>query len=253
MKVILLCAGYATRLYPLTLDKPKPLLSVAGKPIIEYLLENIIQIKKIDAVYIVTNNKFADIFKDWENEFQFPLPIIIINDKTMSNDDRLGAIGDLYYTIQQSHIDDDVLVIAGDNLFDLNMIDFCNFAEKNKPYASIAVFDVKHKDLARKYGLVELNNEGQVIDFKEKPEKPRTTLASLALYFYPQETIKFIEKYIHEGNNPDQPGHYAAWLSRCYKVYAYPFDGHWFDVGDFDSLEKANLFFKNKKVKQKES
>ena len=246
MKVVLLCAGFATRLYPLTLNKPKPLLPVAGKPIIEYFLEDIKRIKKVDTVYIVTNNKFADTFARWKDTFQFSLPIIIINDHTMSNDDRLGAIGDLRYTIQQGHIDDDVLVVAGDNLFDLDIVDFYTFAEHKKPYASIAVFDVKSIEQAKKFGLVELNEEGQVIDFQEKPPEPRTTLASLALYFYPQEILKRIDTYIEEGNNPDQPGHFAAWLSRCSKVYAYSFDGHWFDVGDFDALERANIFYKNK-------
>ncbi len=252
MKVILLCAGYATRLYPLTKNKPKPLLNVADKPIIEYLLDDIKGIKKVDKIYIVTNNKFADIFEKWKNEFQYPLPIVIINDKTMSNDDRLGAIGDLRYTIQEGQIDDDILVIGGDNLFDLDLGDFSKFAERKKPYASIAVFDVKKKELAKKYGLVDLNKDRQVIDFKEKPEQPTTTLASLALYFYPKETLSLIDEYFDKGNNPDQPGHYAAWLSHKDKVFAYTFDGHWFDVGDFDSLEKANLFYENKKAKKKE-
>lgn len=245
MKVIILCAGYATRLYPLTKDKPKPLLTVAEKPIVEYLLEEIKDVKEIDHVYFVTNDRFSSHFQEWQQSYQYHKPITIVNDKTTSNDDRLGAIGDMLFTIEGMSIDDDLLVIAGDNIFDINMNEFLAFANQNKPYASMAAFDIKDKELAKQYGIVAIDEASQVVNFLEKPDNPPSTLASLALYFFPQSSLPKFKEYIDAGNNPDQPGKYIAWLSKNDKVYCFSFAGTWFDIGDFDSLEKANEFYKN--------
>jgi glucose-1-phosphate thymidylyltransferase len=246
MKVILLCAGYATRLYPLTKEKPKPLLTVADKPIIEYLLADIAMIDVIDEIYVVTNDKFAGNFESWAEMFTYGKKIVIVNDHTLSNDDRLGAIGDIQYTIEEQHIDDDLLIIAGDNIFDLDLKDFISYARTHEPFATIAAYDVKDRALARQYGLVKTDDSGIVIDFQEKPAEPETTLASLGLYYYPRVLLGSIAAYIKDGNNPDQPGNFVAWISKQQSVYSYAFSGVWFDVGDFDSLEKANTYFKNK-------
>ncbi|MBU1862296.1 MAG: nucleotidyltransferase family protein [Candidatus Omnitrophica bacterium] len=247
MKVVVLCAGYATRLYPLTKDRPKPLLHVADRPIIEYILIESKKLREVDSIYIVTNSKFTHVFEKWKKNFSFAIPIEIINDQTVSNDDRLGAIGDLHYAIAEKHIDDDVLVVAGDNLFDLNINNFFSFAETKKPYVTIAAFDIKDTERAKRYGLVELNDEQQVINFREKPQLPSTTLVSLGLYYFPQNTLPLLKKYMSEGNNLDQPGHYITWLANTYKVFAYTFDGSWFDIGDFESLQQADTFYRNKK------
>lgn len=247
MKVILLCAGYATRLYPLTKDKPKPLLTVAEKPIIGYLLDGLSAIDEIETIYIVTNDKFASHFTEWAHSFSYSKEIVIVNDHTLNNEDRLGAIGDIDYTIEQNHIDDDLLIIAGDNIFDLDLKDFLSVARSREPHATIAAYDVKDTTLARQYGLVKIDDSGMVIDFQEKPQDPQTTLASLGLYFYPRGLVALIEAYIQEGNNPDQPGNFVAWISKRESVYSYVFDGVWFDIGDFDSLKNANTHFKNKK------
>ena len=223
MKVIILCAGYATRLYPLTKDKPKPLLLVAGKPIIEYILSDIEKEKEVDRVYVVTNDKFSNNFNEWAEDYSYSVPVEVVNDNTKSNDDRLGAIGDIYFTVSEKKIDDDLLIVAGDNLFDLDISEFLAFAKDHAPHATIAAYDVGDKELAKKYGLVELDENQQVIDFQEKPAKPKTTLASLGLYYYPKASLSFLHKYIKEGNNPDQPGHYAAYFAREDKLFAYAF------------------------------
>jgi glucose-1-phosphate thymidylyltransferase len=244
MKVILLCAGYATRLYPLTEDTPKPLLPVADKPIIQYLLDDLKTIDAVDAIYIVTNDKFAGHFEKWCSAFEYPKKIQVINDKTTTNENRLGAIGDIHFTIKKVQIDDDLLIIAGDNIFDLKLHDFIAYAEQHSPAGTIAAYDVKDRELAKKYGLVKIDNCGTIIDFQEKPKNPDTTLASLGLYFYPRPMLRLIDRYIKEGNNPDQPGNFVAWISKKEAVYSYVFDGIWFDIGDFTSLENANSYFK---------
>jgi len=245
MNVILLCAGYATRLYPLTKDNPKPLLPVAGKPIIEYFLRDVAAIDDIETIFIVTNHKFAHVFEEWKKSFTYSKPIEIIDDNTTSNDDRLGAIGDIWYTIQQKSIESDVLIVGGDNIFDMDVNECLSFALSHVPYATIAAYDVTDIELAKKYGLVVLDDAGQVVEFQEKPQEPRTTLASLAFYYYPQEALRYLKRYIDEGNNQDQPGNFVAWLARKYKVFSYTFNGSWFDIGDFDSLELANKHYEN--------
>jgi len=247
MKVILLCAGYATRLYPLTKDTPKPLLSVAEKPIVQYLLDGLKTIDAVEAIYIVTNDKFAGPFEQWCSSFSYPKEIKVINDKTTTNENRLGAIGDIHFTIQQQNIDDDLLVIAGDNIFDLELAKFIKYAEGRAPSGTIAAYDVKDIELAKKYGLVKIDSSDKIIDFQEKPKNPETTLASLGLYFYPRPMLQLIDTYITEGNNPDQPGNFVAWISQKEAVYSYVFDGIWFDIGDFTSLENANVYFKKNK------
>jgi glucose-1-phosphate thymidylyltransferase len=247
MKVIILCAGYATRLYPLTENQPKPLLTVGGKQIIQYIIDDLDEINEVDVIYIVTNNKFASHFEAATEHFKSKKEIKIVNDKTMSNDDRLGAIGDIFFTIEQNSINDDLLIIAGDNIFDLRLADFIAFARQHSPNGTIAAFDVKDRELAKKYGLVKINDVAQITDFQEKPTNPETTLASLGLYYYPRVMVSLFEKYITEGNNPDQPGNFVAWLIKHYAAFAYTFDGLWFDIGDFQSLEKADKYFIKKK------
>ncbi len=243
MKGIILCAGYATRLYPLTKDKPKPLLPVAGRPIIEFLIEDLEKIDGLEEVYIVTNDKFASTFEDWAKNCDTKIDFKVINDMTTDNDNRLGAIGDILYVVKKENLDDDTIIIAGDNIFDLSLPDFVSYSQSVAPAATIAAYDVKDVELAKKYGLLVLNDDKKVIEFQEKPKEPKTTLASLGLYYYPKQVVQLLQKYVDEGNNTDQPGNFVAWLHKESAVYGYAFDGSWFDIGDFKSLEKANEFF----------
>ena len=242
MKAIVLAAGYAVRLYPLTKDKPKPLLEVKGKTILDHIIGKIEELN-VDQIFVVTNNKFYQNFEDWLKTASHRIPIKIINDHTTSNEDRKGAIGDIHYVISQEQIDDDLLIIAGDNLFNFSLKEMENeFAELRKNM--VALYDVGLLERAKKFGIAELDGNGKMIDFVEKPENPSTTLAATCIYFFPRETIALIDKYLKENNNPDAPGYLIAWLYKNSEVFGKRFTKKWFDIGSFEGLEKARNEFK---------
>ena len=244
MNAIILAAGYATRLYPLTENKPKPLLDIAGKPIIEHIISNLIQITYINKIYIVTNDKFEQHFKKWLSSFEADKPIEVINDGTKSNEDRLGALGDIHHVISKKNLDDEMLVVAGDNLFELLLADVVNFFKKRKS-SVIVLHDVKDFELARHYGIVEINN-GIVVDFEEKPLAPKSTLASTGIYIFPKKTISLIKKYIAQGNNPDKTGSFIEWLHKREKIYSYVTDKKWYDIGSIEQLKNADRHYRQK-------
>ena len=243
MHAIILAAGYATRLYPLTKDTPKPLLKVGDKAIIEHIIRKIEEIKGIDGIYIVTNGKFAAHFSEWLENFDAKTPVGIINDGTRSNDDRLGALGDVHFAISNKNIDDDVIVIAGDNLFELSLIDVSNFFRKRKSNV-IVLHDVRDIELAKHYGIVEIDGSNLVVNFEEKPLNPRSTLASTGIYIFPKKTIEMIKKYINQGNNPDKTGSFIEWLHKRDKVHSYVTGKKWYDIGSFEQLENANRHYR---------
>lgn len=247
MKVLILAAGYATRLYPLTLTQPKPLLPVSGKPMIEYVLDNIAPIGGIDRVYVVSNAKFAGHFQKWADVYgaRAKLNFTIINDQSTDDTNKLGAIGDLHLVIQQQKIDDDLIVVAGDNLFSQPLAEFGKFCrEKNAPV--LGVYDVGSLDQAKKYGVVALDKTGQLSQFIEKPAQPASTLIGIALYYYPKTILPLISQYMAEGNNPDQPGRLIQWLYPRVPVYTWTVPGLWYDIGSKETLEEANRIFSKK-------
>ena len=247
MKVILLCAGYATRLYPLTENTPKPLLPVGGRPMLEWILDRVKGIKGVEAAYIITNHKFSGHFTEWTKKVRYPWPIEAIDDQTTSNETRLGAIGDLAFALKQKNVGkEDILVIAGDNLFTFDLVKFIETAKSKRPHGAIAVYDVRDKELAKQYGLVRTDASGKVIEFLEKPKNPPTTLASCGLYWLPAETCLLLDRYIADGHNPDQPGYYMRWLAETAGLYAVPLEGEWLDIGDRTSYDKANARFQKK-------
>ena len=243
MDAIILAAGYATRLYPLTKDRPKPLLNVAGKPIIEHIIRKIDGITGINKIYIVTNDKFEGHFSEWLENFDAKSPIEIINDGTKSNEDRLGAIGDVHFAITSKNIDNELIVVAGDNLFELSLNDVSNFFRKKKSNV-IVLHDVKDIELAKHYGIVETDNENLVTHFEEKPQNPRSTLASTGIYLFPKKTIELIKKYIEQGNNPDKTGSFIEWLHKRESVHSFVTDKKWYDIGSFEQLEKADKHYR---------
>ena len=242
MDAMILAAGYATRLYPLTENMPKPLLNVAGKPIIEHIIKKLDKIDSIDKIYIITNDKSEQQFKKWLRSFDAEKPIEIINDGSKSNEDRLGALGDVHYAINSKNLDNDIIVIAGDNLFELSLMDVVNFFRKRKSNV-IVLHDVKDFELAKQYGIVEVNNN-IIVNFEEKPISPKSTLASTGIYLFPKKTISLIKKYIAQGNNPDKTGSFIEWLHKRDAVYSYVTDKKWYDIGSLDQLEKANRHYK---------
>ena len=245
MKQIILAAGYATRLYPLTENTPKPLLPVAGVPMIEHVLASSAVIGHIDHTMVVTNNKFAGHLEQWLVGYRETNPNFngaIINDGTTSNEDRLGAIGDLHLVLKQEAIDDDVLVIAGDNLFTGDLSGYGSHCHKtNAPV--LGLYDVGSKEEAGKYGVVSVDDNDLLTSFEEKPEEPKSTLIGIALYYYPRATLPEISRYIEEGNNPDQPGRLVQWLYPQQPVHTWIVPGDWLDIGSKETLEKANALF----------
>ena len=248
MKVIILAAGYATRLYPLTLTCPKPLLSVAGKPMIDYVLDNLAAIGGLDRIYIVTNAKFADQFQAWANQYRATkakLKFIIINDGSTDDSNKLGAIGDLHLVLTREKVNDDLIVVAADNLFNESLEGFGRFCrEKNAPV--LAVYDVGNLEDIKKYNAISIDADDRITFFEEKPKKPTSTITGIALYYYPQATIPLIHRYIAEGNNPDQPGRLVQWLYTRTPVYVWNVPGLWYDIGSKETLDEANRIFAKK-------
>jgi glucose-1-phosphate thymidylyltransferase len=246
MNILILAAGYATRLYPLTLTKAKPLLEVAGKPMMEWVIDNLAPIAGIEKVYVVTNSKFAADFQSWAdgyNRAHAKLAFEIVNDGSTSDADKLGAIGDLNFVIQKYGIDtSDLLVVAGDNLFNESLGAFGTFCNQKKQPV-LGVYDVGSLNEAKKYGVVAVGADGTITQFVEKPADPPSTLIGIALYFYPAATVKMIAQYLAEGNNPDQPGRFVQWLYPRTPVQTWRVPGTWFDVGSKETLEEANRIF----------
>jgi len=245
MKVIILAAGYATRLYPLTLTKAKPLLDVAGKPMINYVLDNLTPIPGIDHVYVVTNTKFADQFQAWADQYRRAEPKLsftIANDGSTDDSNKLGAIGDLHLVLQRQQVTDDIIVVAGDNLFSQGLGEFGAFCrQKNAPV--LGTFDVGDIQETKKYNNIQVDQQGRITHFEEKPSQPTSSLIAIALYFYPKAVLPLICQYIAEGNNPDQPGRLVQWLYRRTPFFTWKVPGLWFDIGSKETLEEANRIF----------
>jgi glucose-1-phosphate thymidylyltransferase len=257
MNALILAAGYATRLYPLTLNKAKPLLEVGGKPIIEWLFDNLASVPALQTAYIVTNDKFASDFQNWANAYRDrsasvkgqsnasaarTSDIKIINDGSKSDDDKLGATGDINLVLTRENlINDDLLVIAGDNLFQQPLSDFVNAAKRSQ--ATVAVHDVGNLEAMKKYGTVTVDTKGVITNFEEKPEKPKSTLAAVALYYYSREVLPLFTTYLAAGNNPDQPGLFLQWLYTRKPVNTFEIKGRWLDIGSKETLENADKIF----------
>jgi glucose-1-phosphate thymidylyltransferase len=248
MKVLILAAGYATRLYPLTLTRPKPLLEVAGKPMIDYVLDNLAPIGGIERVYVVTNSKFAAQFQEWSDAYRAAgskLDFTIVNDGSTDDTNKLGAIGDIHLVITREKIDDDLIVVAGDNLFSQSLEDFGKCCrQKNAPI--LAVYDVGSLEEITKYNSITMDADSKITFFEEKPKKPTSTVTGIALYYYPKKTLPLIHQYMAEGNNPDQPGRLVQWLYQRTPVYTWRVPGIWFDIGSKESLDEANRIFQIK-------
>jgi glucose-1-phosphate thymidylyltransferase len=237
VKAIVLAAGYATRLRPLTDEVPKPLLPVGGRPMVEWILDRLVDVDEVDGVHVVTNSRYADAFRRWAE----PRGVAVHDDGTTTNEDRLGAIGDIQFTIDAARLDgDDLLVIAGDNLFDFSLRDMVSWRRGKGTASAVAVYDVGDPELATQFGVVALDETERVTAFVEKPKEPPSTLAATATYIYDREHVPLVARYLAEGNPPDQPGRLVAWLHTREPVYGYRFEGEWYDVGSREQLLEAD-------------
>jgi glucose-1-phosphate thymidylyltransferase len=247
MNALILAAGYATRLYPLTLDKAKPLLVVGGKPIIESVVDNLTGVPDLETIYVVTNDKFAADFQAWSERYQDRHPEFkfkIVNDGSTNDEDKLGAIGDINFVVTRENLtQSSLLIVAGDNLFTESLVNFVTCAKGTD--ATVAVYDVGDPEAIKKYGNITVDAEGIITRFEEKPEKPQGTLAAIALYYYSPAVLSLLRTYLAAGNNPDQPGRFVQWLYTRKPLQTFQIKGKWLDIGSKETLENADQILGN--------
>lgn len=211
------------------------LLPLGKRPMLDYLLDRIREVGEIEEIHLVTNARFAPAFEEWA-----PEDVRVHDDGTTSNEDRLGAIGDIAFAIDRGGLaGNDLFVVAGDNLIGYSLQDFVDFWRENGGSA-IALHEVADRDLLRNYGVVELDEDDRVIGFAEKPPEPRSNLAATAAYLYRSEELELLPRYLEEGNPPDAPGNFVAWLHLRTPVYGYRVSGEWHDIGDLGQLLEAD-------------
>lgn len=244
MKLLILAAGYATRLYPLTLNQPKPLLPVAGKPMIDHVIEKFDSCNEIDEILVITNHRFTEAFESWARKSKGRhrgRPIRILNDQSTSDADKLGAIGDIRFAIKRGPVNDDLVIVAGDNLFSDTLEEYVR--QCSKKGVLIGVYDVGDLEAIKNYNNISVDREGKIVFFEEKPKQPQGTITAIALYHYPKSILPLIDRYISEGNNPDQPGRLIQWLYPRHPVFTYPVTGRWLDIGSREMYDEANKIF----------
>ena len=240
MHAVLLAGGFARRLWPLTKDKPKPLLPVGGRPIIEHILERLSSVDEIEKIHISVNSRFEPHFNEWLGKFSSQKPIEIFTEPSTSEENKLGAVGALGYLFREKGIDGDVLVVAGDNLFDF---DINHFLAQHNGDPSIALYEMADIETVRnKYGVVELDGNSIIRNFQEKPDQPASSFISTGCYFFPKRAVNLLHEYLSGGNNPDAPGFFVSWLSRQVPVRGHVFnsDTTWFDIGSIESYREAD-------------
>lgn len=242
MKAIILAAGYATRLYPLTLNKPKALLKVGGQTVLDYIIDEVETLEEINEIIIVSNHKFSNHFISWKERRNSIKNIKIIDDGTTNDENKLGAIGDISLVIKSENINEDILVIAGDNLFTFKLRDFYNFYLK-KHKDCILAQENKNMDELKRMGVVLLDKGDKVLNFEEKSNQPISNIAVYASYIYLKNTLPLISQYLDENNNPDAPGYFPAWLYHKKDIYAYRFSGKCYDIGTHKSYEEIQKKF----------
>jgi glucose-1-phosphate thymidylyltransferase len=243
MKAVILAGGFAKRMWPLTENQSKALLPIAGRPMINHILGNIEGVKEVDEVFISTNEKFEPNFKEWLAGTRSTKNLRLVIEKHDCEERKFGAVGGLKYLIDTQKVKDDLLVIAGDNLFEFNLMRFVDFyAKKRAPL--IASYDVNDKEIAKSMGVVVLDASNRVVEFQEKPAQPKSTLISTCIYLLPKEDLPLISEYLSGKNNPDAPGYFMQWLSSRKAVNSFVFSERWFDIGSFEMYEHVNNVFK---------
>lgn len=248
MKAILLGAGYATRMGDLTKGGPKALLELEeGKPILNYIVEELEKIPAIDEACIITNDKFFTHFTNWTEKFKFRFPIKVLNDGTNSNENRLGAIGDVVFTLEKLKYNDDVVILATDNHFSFELKDAYNYFIKKKTDCIIAKEFEDKSFVAGKYAVAELDRKGLVLDIVEKPLEPKTGIGVYAVYFIKKEDVPLYFTYRDLGLKMDSPGNFITYLYKVRPVHCYVFDGIAIDVGTPELYYEAVALFRNPK------
>ncbi len=237
MKALVLAGGYATRLHPVTLEASKPLLKVNGRPIVDYVLDGIETLGEVDTTYVATNAKFSQDYMEWGKKQQRPFDVVSLNDGTTSNADRLGAIGDIQFAIETQSIDDDLLIVGGDNLFDFSLLPLRNL-QRQTGRSVLGCYDMGSLDLVSLYSEVHIE-KGLVSSFFEKPDMPTSPLIGILCYALRRQDLPLVRRYLEEGRSPDKAGHLIQWMCTVTELAAYVFEGRWIDIGTRAELEKA--------------
>lgn len=248
MQAIIMAAGYGTRLYPLTKEKAKALLPVCGKPIMQYIVEDLLEIDEVEKIHIVCNQSFHEQFVSWLKEFkknrQLSKEITLTNDGTTSNETRLGGTKDLDLAIKKHKINDDILVLFGDNITDFGLKGFIDFSLEKKGL-SILVYDVENKEQARKYGVVSIDENKKITKIEEKPKRPESTLIVTGIYYFPKRYLEFIKKCARENKHIEGATLLIKDLfGQGEKVFGFPMKGVWKDIGTIEDYQKAEELFK---------
>lgn len=245
MRAIILAGGYAKRLWPLTKDRPKPLLPIGNNFIIDYIVSKILKIPGIQEIIISTNKKFEANFHEWIRERGLTNVRVSIEPST-KEEEKLGPTKALELILKGSP-EDDYLIAAGDNLFSLDLGEMVAFFRQVKMPA-IALFEIESAELAKKYACVEIGKNRRIVSFEEKPERPRSLLVSTGIYILPWRSISKIGEYLDEGNPPDPIGEFIGWLSEHGGAYGFKFGGYWYDIGSLESYQSAKDDFEKKHV-----
>jgi glucose-1-phosphate thymidylyltransferase len=244
VKVLILAAGYGTRLKQLGENTPKALLPINNKPLINFILKTFEKLPGLNEVFVVTNDKFAGHFETWAKEQKgLPYKITVVNDGTKTPETRLGSIGDIDYVLKQKKVQDDLLVVGGDNLFDFNIEEYIRFASKKNDCVSLGLYDIKDLSEAKLFGVVALDGNGKVTSFEEKPPEPKSTLIAMCFYYLPKKTLGLVADYLKDVGKSDTAGDYIRWLHKKTHVYGFQFTGRWYDIGSIEAYHEAQKAF----------
>lgn len=235
MICILLCAGYATRMYPLTENFPKPLLPVKGKPLINYLIDDLNTKNYISEYVIISNHKFINHFNEWKDKYKFD-NVVILDDGSTENDNRLGAVKDIEFALDSLKINDDILVLAGDNLLEFSLNSFIEYYY-TKNTNCIMYYNENEIERLKRTGVAEINDDGLVISMEEKPSKPKSNCAIPPFYIFKKECLKEFRNEINDGCKVDSPGCFIEWFCKRNKTYAYLMPGKRIDIGNLEDYK----------------
>lgn len=256
MKAIILAGGYAVRLLPLTKHIPKPLLPVAGKPVIDYIIEQINKVKEIDKIIVSTNQYYENNFRYWlrcipENS----KAIKLVCESSNSEKGKLGSIAALQYVIQAENLNsEDLLVVSGDNIFEFDLDEFVGYFSRYKnTVIALCNLSNKNTDELKQYGLGIIDENQKLTGFQEKPQEPKSSNVATGCYVYPRGIQRFLQEYLQEKNNPDAPGYFIQWLYKRVDIHAFVFNQTWYDIGSIESYDQVNDYFKNKLSSQPKS
>ena len=241
MICLILAAGYATRLYPLTENFPKPLLKVGEKTILDHLTDDIYSGGKIEEFIVISNHKFAQHFEDWAKTKEYK--ITVVDDGTSTNETRLGAVRDIKFAIDKLNLNDDMLIIAGDNVLDFSLNKFVDYAESKNASAVMRYFEAEEKRL-QKCGVLELDDADLIKGMEEKPQEPKSNWCCPPFYFYKKDDISRIGEAIADGCGVDAPGSLVSWMCKKSSVYAFEMPGSRYDIGNLESYKKVQEEYK---------